>query len=98
MSEFVLQNFTEEMVRTYVEHNIPKEDICDCIRCKLDVIAHMLNHLPPSYGITHRGYLFDKLKNIDLGQRVTVSECFYRAVIAVKERPSDGCKTQIAFS
>ena len=98
MSEFVLQNYTEEMVRAYVDQNLPKEDICDCDRCKLDVIAHMLNNLPASYGITHRGYLFDKLKTADLGHRVTISDCFYKAVVAVKERPSDGCSTQIAFS
>ena len=97
MSEFVLQNFTEELVRSYVEYNLSKEDVCDCNRCKLDVIAHMLNHLPPSYGITHRGYLFDKLKTADLEHRVSVSECFYKAVMAVKERPSDGCTTQNAF-
>ena len=98
MSEFVIQNYTEEMVRAYVEQNLPNEDICDCNRCKLDVIAYMLNNLPPSYGITHRGYLFDKLKNVDFQQRVTISDCFYKAVIAVKERPSDQCSTQIAFS
>jgi len=98
MSEFELRNYTEEMVRSYVDQYLPKEDICDCKRCKLDVIAHMLNNLPPSYGITHRGYLFDKLKESDFQKRVTISECFNKAVLAVKERPSDGCSTQAAFS
>jgi len=98
MSEFVIRNYTEEMVRAYVDLNLPKEDICDCNRCKLDVIAHMLNNLPASYGITHRGYLFDKLKSEDMQKRVTISNCFFTAVKAVKERPSDECSTQIAFS
>ena len=98
MAEFVLRNYTEEMVRAYVDQNIPKEDICDCERCKLDVIAFMLNQLPASYGISHRGYLFDKLKGTDFQNRVTISDCFYRAVLAVKDRPSDECSTKIAFS
>ena len=98
MSEFELRNYTEEMVRDYVDHNLPKEDICDCNKCKLDVIAYMLNHLPASYGITHRGYLFDKMKDMDMQNRVTISKCFHMAVVAVKERPSDECSTQIAFT
>jgi len=98
MPDFELQNFTEDMVRAYVNQNLPKEDICDCNRCKLDIIAYMLNHLPPSYGITHRGYLFDKLKESDMQNRVTIANCFHTAVKAVKERPSDECSTQVAFS
>jgi len=98
MAELVLRNYTEEMVRSYVDLNITKEDVCDCPRCKLDIIAYMLNNLPASYGITHRGYLFDKIKDMDLQNRVTVSKCFFNAVVAVKERPSDDCSTQIALS
>ena len=77
MSDLILRNYTEEMVRAYVEQNMKKEGVCDCPRCRLDVIAHMLNHLPASYGITHRGYLFDMLKNFDMDNRVTISECFF---------------------
>ena len=98
MPEFILRNYTEEMVRAYVDQNLLKEDICDCARCKMDVVAYMLNHLPPSYGITHRGYLFDMLKNIDMDNRVSISECFYKAVVAIKERPSEECSTLIALS
>jgi len=98
MADYVLRNYTEEMVRAYVDQKLPKEDICNCNRCKMDVIAYMLNHLPASYGITHRGYLFDKLKDSDLQNRVTISDYFYKAVVAVKERPSEDCSTQIAFS
>ena len=98
MSELVLRNYTEEMVRAYVDQNLPKEDICNCDRCKLDVIAYMMNSLPASYGITHRGYLFDKIKELDMQHRVTISKCYYNAVLAVKERPSDDCSTQVAFS
>jgi len=98
MPEFILRNYTEEMVRDYVELQLPKEDICDCGRCKLDVIAHMLNNLPASYGITHRGYLFDKMKDMDMQNRVTISKCFHKAVLAVKDRPSDECSTLVAFS
>ena len=97
MSDLVLRNYTEEMVRSYVDSRLPKEDICDCERCKLDIIAYMLNNLPASYGITHRGYLFDKLKESDFQNRVTISDVFYKAVIAVRERPSDDCSTQKAF-
>ena len=98
MSDLVLRNYTEEMVRAYVEQNISKEDICDCPRCRLDIIAYMLNILPASYGITHRGYLFDKMKELDMQHRVTISKCFFKAVIAIKERPSDDCETQKALS
>jgi len=98
MAEYVLRNYTEEMVRAYVDQHLPKEDICDCARCKLDVIAYMMNHLPASYGITHRGYLFDMLKNVDMDNRISISECYFKALMAVKERPSEDCSTQIALS
>ena len=97
MAEFILRNYTEEMVRAYVDQYLPKEEVCDCNRCKLDVIAHMLNNLPASYGISHRGYLFDKLKEMDPQNRVTIADYFYKAVLAVKERPSDECATKKAF-
>jgi len=97
MPEFVLRNYTEEMVRAYVEQYISKEDVCDCDKCKLDIIAYMLNHLPASYGITHRGYLFDKLREMDPQNRVTIADYFYKAVVVVKERPSDECSTKRAF-
>jgi len=98
MAEFELRNYTEEMVRAYVDQYLPKEEICDCNRCKLDVIAYMLNNLPASYGITHRGYLFEKIKESDFQNRATITDIFYRAVMAVKERPSEDCSTQKALS
>jgi len=95
MTDLILRNYTEEMVRSYVGQYLPTEkDICHCERCELDIIAYMLNHLPASYGISHKGYLFDKIKTMDPQHRVTLAGCFHLAIQTVQTRPGEECVTQ----
>ncbi len=34
---------------------------CQCEQCKYDILAFVLNHLPPKYFVTEKGALYAKL-------------------------------------
>ena len=45
----MLQNYTETMVREVLGEYKSKEKICECERCKEDIVAAVLNQMPPKY-------------------------------------------------
>jgi len=49
-----MEHLVEETVENYLKD---KEDICKCLRCKMDIKAYALNKLPPHYIVSDRGYL-----------------------------------------
>jgi competence protein ComFB len=89
-----LRNSLESVVADIVEALASgRKDVCRCERCKLDMQAYALNHLPPRYIVSERGLthaemniLKDAQFNADIVQ--TVSE----AVTAIASRPRPGYK------
>ncbi|MFO7247686.1 MAG: late competence development ComFB family protein [Bacillota bacterium] len=61
---------------------------CSCITCRNDVLALVLNALPPRYVSTERGQMFVKAAALDEQFRVDVLQALYRAARAVATRPS----------
>ncbi len=45
----MLENATEELVREVLAEYKRKDPICDCPNCEDDVVAMVLNVLPPKY-------------------------------------------------
>jgi competence protein ComFB len=60
--EIVLKNVTEDIVFKKLEQIKDTLEGCKCSRCKLDIIAYALNHLPPKYVITSEGELIAHLE------------------------------------
>ena len=82
-----LVNYTEEVVRDYVDQWFPQTDICQCDVCKLDIIAIMLNNLKPHYVVTKQGALFSQLNEFDPQYKVDLMSCMSKAVNIVKAHP-----------
>lgn len=60
----LLKNCMEDAVEHYVDGVMEELDMCRCDKCKYDVMAIALNHLPPQYTVTREGVLFNKVKNM----------------------------------
>jgi len=49
-------NLAEILVERVLEDQLKKRtDVCTCERCKADIMAFALNHLPPRYVVTNKG-------------------------------------------
>ncbi|WP_082989387.1 late competence development ComFB family protein [Christensenella intestinihominis] len=44
-----IKNLTEDFVDQHLDHCIESYGTCNCARCRADIRAYALNHLPPHY-------------------------------------------------
>lgn len=63
--QIMLKNVTEDIVIKKLDQITDTLAGCKCGRCKLDIIAYALNHLPPKYVITSEGELIAQLEAVD---------------------------------
>lgn len=61
---------------------------CSCATCRNDVLALLLNALPPRYVSTEKGQIFVKAAALNEQFRVDLLQELYRAARAVAARPS----------
>lgn len=59
--EITLVNYMEACVAELLPAVIDKSDICKCDKCRMDIMAYALNHLPPKYVATRKGHMYAKL-------------------------------------
>ncbi|MEN1760582.1 late competence development ComFB family protein [Anoxynatronum sibiricum] len=45
----MLENYTEKLVREVLKEYKSKDPVCDCDNCEDDVVATVLNQMPPKY-------------------------------------------------
>jgi len=83
----VLRNFTEEAVKVYLNRWFPEADCCHCDDCRLDVMAIMLNTLPPKYVVTDTGALYAQLVDFDPQNRIDYMTIMSQAVQTVNKGP-----------
>ncbi|MBC7331924.1 MAG: late competence development ComFB family protein [Synergistetes bacterium] len=82
------RNYMEKVVKeTLMRLLKEREDICKCEKCIMDMMAYALNRLPPKYMVTDRGYIFLKLKEIEVQFQVDVLEAVLEAISVVSKRP-----------
>jgi len=56
-----LKNYMESAVRNTLKEMLEKRSsTCRCSRCRLDIIAYALNHLPPKYVVTEKGHTYTR--------------------------------------
>ena len=59
-----IKNYMEYCVKDMLSQVLKTMDICKCERCKMDILAHALNHLPPKYVVTRTGTIYAKLASM----------------------------------
>ena len=73
----MLQNHTEVLVREVLAEYKSKDKICDCGRCEEDIVATVLNQLPPKYFLSDTSdgekiaYLLNKKMRFDALIQIT---------------------------
>ena len=79
-----LRNYTEEAVKQFIEKWYKEADVCQCDSCRLDVMAIMLNQLPPKYVVTDKGELFAQMIDFDPQNRIDYMTIMTQAANTVK--------------
>ena len=86
----MLRNYTEEAVRLYLDRWYKEADCCQCDDCKLDVMAIMMNNLPPKYVVTDKGALWAQMVDFDPQNKIDYMTDMTKAVQQVKNSPRHG--------
>lgn len=84
----LLSNYMEEAVdRTVDEILSPRDDVCKCERCKLDIKALALNHLPPKYVVTDKGYIYTKVNELESQFKADITVAVTNAMKIIRRNP-----------
>ena len=84
----LLTNYMEEAVdRTLEEILADRDDICRCERCKMDVKALALNHLPPKYVVTDMGYVYTKVNELESQFKADITVAVTNALKVIRKNP-----------
>jgi competence protein ComFB len=87
----ILRNYMEEVVdRTIGEILAPRDDICKCERCVLDIKALALNHLPPKYVVTDMGYVYTKVNELENQFKADIAVAVTNAMKIIRKNPRHG--------
>ena len=84
-----LKNFTDILVDEAINKLwMDYDGECKCDRCRMDIKAVALNHLPPKYTVTDRGEVYTKLDTFKNQINVDITKEVVCAMEKVKKRPS----------
>ncbi len=83
-----IHNYMEEAVKDVLDNLLShRDDVCKCDKCRLDMTALALNHLPPKYVATQKGRVYTKLQEINIQLRTDVVKEVAKAIEYVKNNP-----------
>lgn len=77
-------NVMETLVLRHLDAAIKRFNVCSCDRCRCDVAAYALNHLPPRYTMGTYEKLAQFERDIPLS---AVTDALIKAVIQVRSKP-----------
>ena len=81
-----LMNYMEMIVEKNMAGQLTgRKDICKCERCRLDVFAHALNHLPSKYVVTEKGSIYTKLSEMEYQLNADVTREVFKAIEVVRK-------------
>ena len=82
------KNYMEEAVDSTIEEILShRDDVCDCDRCRLDIKALALNHLPPKYVVTDRGYVYTKINELVNQFKADITVAVTNALKIIRDNP-----------
>ena len=86
---YELKNHTENVVNQALQDYLLKNKLlCSCERCKADILALALNHLPARYYVSSKGEILTQWESVALPDRVRVMAEVVRAAQQVSSSPS----------
>ncbi len=88
-----LKNCMESAVANLLDDAIKDMDICKCERCRYDIQAIALNHLPPRYAVTEEGEVYARIDEFFISQyRADIILEIIKAAEIVSRNPNHDMK------
>ncbi|MCL2665002.1 MAG: late competence development ComFB family protein [Defluviitaleaceae bacterium] len=87
MADIKMKNYMEDCVEGMLPQILDQLDICKCDRCKMDILAYVLNKLPPKYVVTRKGHLYTKINAIQTQFDVDIISAITQAAAIVSKQP-----------
>lgn len=84
----MLINMTEYIVREKLDKLLTDfPEVCQCEKCKDDMLSVILNQLPAQYVSTHKGELFKRIQASGMQNGVDIDIISLRAIQLVSVSP-----------
>jgi competence protein ComFB len=84
---YKLKNYMEELVINKTSELLKIMNICDCEKCRLDIMAIALNELPTKYVVSEKGELYTKLNELEQQFEIDVETAIIKAAVLVSKNP-----------
>lgn len=84
---YKLKNYMEELVSTKTDELLKFMNMCQCEKCRLDIIAIALNELPTKYVVSEKGELYTKLNELEQQFEIDVETAIVKAAVLVSKNP-----------
>lgn len=83
-----LKNYMEDAVRNALDELLAKQgNLCKCSRCRLDIMAYALNHLPAKYVVTDKGHTYTRVAEMAQQFGTDLVVALSRAIKHVAKNP-----------
>jgi len=83
-----IRNYMEDVVSDLLDELLHgRKDICQCQKCKCDMMVWALNRLPPNYVVTEKGRLYTKLSEQGIQFKADVVKELTKAIQRVSKNP-----------
>ncbi|HZK43718.1 MAG TPA: late competence development ComFB family protein [Syntrophomonadaceae bacterium] len=64
-----------------------KPEMCQCDKCRADIAAYALNHLPPRYVVSDEGEIYARAESLGLGSNASLVVAITEAIEIVAKNP-----------
>lgn len=75
-----LINMTEKIVRNRLDELLMEKDCCKCEICYTDMLAIVLNSLPPQYVNSYEGEVLKRLENSSVQKSIDMDIAILKAI------------------
>jgi len=82
---YKLENCMEILVEQMFDQATKAMDICQCGKCKLDIMALALNSLQPRYAVTRQGAVYVKLNILEQQFSTDILSAIVKGAMTVKK-------------
>lgn len=81
------KNILEDLITYKLDELIKETDVCDCERCRTDIIAIALNKLPSRYVTSSSGDIMARMQSMDDQMQANITTAILKAIDSVKKTP-----------
>lgn len=83
----MIKNIMETIISNKLDELTSKVTMCNCSKCRDDIMAFTLNHVPPRYVSTSSGELYIKVASLSNEEVHEVTITLLKAIQIVSENP-----------